>query len=75
MKITSECGGVIIPLWRAACPAVSILQAQVPPPSRANCRESFSKVWIFPQGVRMFVVPRRAPGSAADGMRSHMQNA
>ncbi len=74
MKITSECGGVIIPL-RAACPAVSILQAQAPSPSRANCRDSFSKVWILPQGVRMFVVPRRAPRSAADGMRSHMQNA
>jgi len=40
----------------------------------ATCRESFSKVWILPQGLHMFVVPRRAPRPAADGTRSHMRN-
>ncbi|MEJ8652687.1 hypothetical protein WKI65_32645 [Streptomyces sp. MS1.AVA.3] len=74
MKIISECVAVIT-LLPAFCLAASTLQAQAPPPSRANCRESFSKVWILPQSLHMFVVPRRAPRPAADGMRSHMQNA
>ncbi|MEU8787596.1 hypothetical protein [Streptomyces sp. NPDC048637] len=74
MKIVSDCVEVII-LLPASCPAASTFQAQVPLPARTNCRESFSKVWILPPSPHMFVVPRRAPRPAADGMRSYMQNA
>lgn len=55
--------------WRAlrliACPSLADLGRPTPgeprPPADTSCRESFSKVWILPRPVHMFVVPAGQP--------------